>query len=1143
MSKARYFVQTSNRDYSCLLTLLLPIAVATMVGLAALGSTSVSARALEVIGPPDDPYVPTHTMDKLSAARSMLEPLAPSGAMSSSLTDSLRITTIDASNWPEICVLAEFLDENGQSISDLEADSCCVRHDQTDIESFSITEVQDNRATSICLVIDVSSSMYFDGKLDSVKIAANEFVDQMGALDRLAIVTFSTCFQVLQNFTSDKALLRSKIDVLTGGGATAVFDAIWKGVDLTSAEIGTKAVIALSDGMENRSWECDGPPDGIYSDDWTNDSTLIVGLAQTVGVPIYTISIGDTFDPYYLQGFAFGSRGDYYQALTAGELSTIFSDIKNRLRSGYLICYTSPDTILDGSCHDVLLCRKDEYGSCAHCDEAMWCEPFPPTITVDPLLCQPWEQDVQVCAVVNDPDTPIEELLVRLFFRISSVEPFTEVTMAYSGGLFCAIVPGDLLSCGGEDIQYYITAYDGMSSAASPSAGPNAPYTIPICANSAPICNVPSDQTIVLCDPEEVCFPFSADDPDSNLVGCELSYNGSTISIPSSGYQWCYTPEDSDVIDVTLRCIDACGLGCEQTTQLSFVIDQPPIITCPQDMTFECGSVGGFGVPAVQDENPSTVTLSVSQDSTAAQCDHEYTLVRTWTATDECGKTTECTQTVIVVDTTPPLLTCPDPLTVACASEIPDPDVSAVVASDACGGVITVTHEGDSPLTNGVLTRTYRATDICGNYSECTQIIDVDSTASLAITCPAAVTVACPAEVPLADVDAVIVTGDCDGTATVTHVGDVSDSLTCSETITRTYRATDASGDTAECTQTITIGDGMPLSIQCHGDTTITVAPSASGAVVEFSVIVGESCSAVSVDCDPPSGSFFPIGNVTVTCTAADACATASCTFIVTVRPSTQPPLTRVSLDIKPQSCPNPLNVKLKDGNPNSSAGPQAELSGNAVLPAAVLGTATFDVTTIDPASLSLKGIPPLRWNLEDVATPIIDGEDCECLADGADGFADLIVKFSKDDVIAAIGPVSEGDEVVLPLTGMLLDGTDIVGTDCVVVRGMRSGYSKALSPAEGADGDIVTWSHPNPFNNETLITFDLGQAGRVDIDIYDILGRRVITLLSDFQSAGRHSVAWNGRSSSGTEVASGVYFYRISTGNSAVTRKMVLLK
>jgi hypothetical protein len=135
-----------------------------------------------------------------------------------------------------------------------------------------------------------------------------------------------------------------------------------------------------------------------------------------------------------------------------------------------------------------------------------------------------------------------------------------------------------------------------------------------------------------------------------------------------------------------------------------------------------------------------------------------------------------------------------------------------------------------------------------------------------------------------------------------------------------------------------------------------------------------------------------------------------------------------VGFDIKPGSCPNPLN--------NVSRG---------VLPVAVLGAEDFDVTTIDVASLKLEGVDPLRSDLEDVSGPFA-AELCGCTASGPDGSLDLTLKFDTQDLMAAIGPYPKGERV-LTLTGMLLDGTPIEGKDCVVVIG-----PSALQPRLGPE-------------------------------------------------------------------------------------------
>jgi hypothetical protein len=135
----------------------------------------------------------------------------------------------------------------------------------------------------------------------------------------------------------------------------------------------------------------------------------------------------------------------------------------------------------------------------------------------------------------------------------------------------------------------------------------------------------------------------------------------------------------------------------------------------------------------------------------------------------------------------------------------------------------------------------------------------------------------------------------------------------------------------------------------------------------------------------------------------------------------------QVALDIKPTSCPNPFNVKSRG-----------------VLPAAILGSENLDVEDVDPDSLRLLEVPPLRWGLEDVATPpdtlrrIEDRLDCS--SDGPDGNLDLTLKFDRQEVLAAIEehlgrPVEDREVIILTLTGKLRDeagGNTIQGEDVI---------------------------------------------------------------------------------------------------------------
>jgi hypothetical protein len=145
---------------------------------------------------------------------------------------------------------------------------------------------------------------------------------------------------------------------------------------------------------------------------------------------------------------------------------------------------------------------------------------------------------------------------------------------------------------------------------------------------------------------------------------------------------------------------------------------------------------------------------------------------------------------------------------------------------------------------------------------------------------------------------------------------------------------------------------------------------------------------------------------------------------LLTLQRVAPPPHIPVPFDIKPQSCRNPLQVK-----------------GGGVVPAAILGTDEFDVTEVDVATLLLEGVAPLRWALEDVATPYepflgkMDAFDCT--TEGPDGYLDLTLKFDKQELVAALGPVEDGDVLVLTLTGNLLEefnGRAILGEDVVVI-------------------------------------------------------------------------------------------------------------
>jgi len=85
--------------------------------------------------------------------------------------------------------------------------------------------------------------------------------------------------------------------------------------------------------------------------------------------------------------------------------------------------------------------------------------------------------------------------------------------------------------------------------------------------------------------------------------------------------------------------------------------------------------------------------------------------------------------------------------------------------------------------------------------------------------------------------------------------------------------------------------------------------------------------------------------------------------------------------------------------------------------------------------------------------------------------------------------------------------------------------------------------NHPNPFNPSTTIQFVLPENGHANLSIFDARGRLVVSLVDQVLRAGPKEFVWDAKDARGNPVSSGVYFYRLKTGNNALTKKMLLLK
>ena len=85
--------------------------------------------------------------------------------------------------------------------------------------------------------------------------------------------------------------------------------------------------------------------------------------------------------------------------------------------------------------------------------------------------------------------------------------------------------------------------------------------------------------------------------------------------------------------------------------------------------------------------------------------------------------------------------------------------------------------------------------------------------------------------------------------------------------------------------------------------------------------------------------------------------------------------------------------------------------------------------------------------------------------------------------------------------------------------------------------------NYPNPFNPTTKIAFEIGESGKTKVEVFNVKGQKIRTLLNEKIEGGKHSVIWGGKDSNNRQVSSGMYFYKVSVNGNQKTSKMIMLK
>lgn len=274
-------------------------------------------------------------------------------------TDSthLNIIRIFPDTFPVVSIIFEAVKAK-QPIFGLESSLLTVTENGAPCKIVKIHPIEDNYPINISLIIDHSESMLHDewqlydsitGKplfkyvmkngfvdieypkdfvkpIDNAKKAVSDFIQALSSSkDSIQIVGFSSSVDIYSGFSTDKKYLQSYVNKINADYSTAFLDAINFSLDSTKKHSGIKAVIALTDGMDNSSH--------VSIKD-------VIKKSKEFKIPVYTIGLGDV-DKEFLKQISEQTGGAFYYTTKSSSLSGIYKQIQERIHAIYDLQYES----------------------------------------------------------------------------------------------------------------------------------------------------------------------------------------------------------------------------------------------------------------------------------------------------------------------------------------------------------------------------------------------------------------------------------------------------------------------------------------------------------------------------------------------------------------------------------------------------------------------------------------------------------------------------------------------------------------------------------------------------------------------------------------------------------------------------------
>jgi Ca-activated chloride channel homolog len=254
---------------------------------------------------------------------------------------SAKITQVDTTQFPVVTVYISVVDSTGEPVA-VSPSNLVIRENGVVMTPDDIGSTGDSDPLVTMLVMDISGSMNHADKINSAKRAALAYVDQSRPKDLIGLVSFETEIDYVQPLTSNHKAVETAINDLKVQGDTAMYDALARSIEYMEAVSGRKAIIVMTDGLDNRSKI--SPQEVLQMIGPEGLSISTIGL----GIPDHSTSALSSLDEAALSALAEQAGGTYGYANDEESLRKLYELYGRALQSEYYITYTSPSTLRDG---------------------------------------------------------------------------------------------------------------------------------------------------------------------------------------------------------------------------------------------------------------------------------------------------------------------------------------------------------------------------------------------------------------------------------------------------------------------------------------------------------------------------------------------------------------------------------------------------------------------------------------------------------------------------------------------------------------------------------------------------------------------------------------------------------------------------